>query len=1142
MTSSKPAVEEAADQAHSRGNAPSRSRWEAARNRSADVAELSARLRRWRREFVLRACVDGLAGGVAWIAGWCLGSAVLDAVFFLPWGARCALFCGGVLLALGRLALLLRGIWGVGPERLLRDASSLRRELACYLLPAWELARGVDGGAHTSPALARAHVLETERRLRECPEFRVYPPSPSRRARRAWLALAALACLTAPWLIRRSQGLGRFLPPWHAGALEELLDVSPGSARVPWGASVTLAARLKPKGRSASRPHGTPELWLREARGRDSAKRDPSWSRAVWDREDGDRRSYTVPELTGPIQYRFRWGERRTRAYLVEPAPFPRLDGLTARVYLPLGGTNELSLDAAGELGGLRGGWVVLRGRPNTPLSAAEAAVSYLNRPIPLLRKPSGEYEAGFPLTQDGTFQLNLKSEEGFSDPHPVVYTLRALLDRPPEAELLSPAFDVEASPKEPLPLTYRVRDDHGIASVELAYRVVKEGRKEVTLPLIRFRKPAAEYVGDARWDLSGLPLGESVEFRIRAADNNPLRPGEGWSTKATVRLVDFEEAHMRTSRDWVRALDGLRALAEREERARLLLGALARAESRRVPEESERLLVEWTASQSGLGKEWERVLAELKGAADSMAQDPYSNPGSAEQTRAAWERLSERTREEMREAGARDWPALERSHARLEEEARRAARLLGEGRELQSLQDFWSQARGMDQTGAELASALDEMAKRPDGASAQDQAKLAQALGLLREQMEALSTAISALPKPADSAAPSTKRRQTYVVPLGSARQSADALRRALEAGDLAQAARLARQMSEELGRVRQAIADAAASSARGRGAAGGESGGDGRTQRDELSRRMEEAAAAWRELIEEQNGSLELAQKLHEEGVRARVREQKRLLERLEARQRTALEGAAALTPPVGEDVLGWMRGALREFQRREIAQAPSWLEQAGRRLRALASSHPAAAVLGELAGEQESIREALVRGIPEAAPEESQLSGAAAAAAVQARVRRKTGALREQVESLAAEAVTLTPQAGRSLEAAQQEQAAAEAALGDLKLSEALRREERAVDLLERGWDDLSSAAKRQMSVEQGGMRPFSGGRGTLRPAGPRGRSGMDTGFVPLPSAKDYQPPREIRKDLERSLRERRPRAYDPAIKEYFRRIAE
>jgi hypothetical protein len=43
------------------------------------------------------------------------------------------------------------------------------------------------------------------------------------------------------------------------------------------------------------------------------------------------------------------------------------------------------------------------------------------------------------------------------------------------------------------------------------------------------------------------------------------------------------------------------------------------------------------------------------------------------------------------------------------------------------------------------------------------------------------------------------------------------------------------------------------------------------------------------------------------------------------------------------------------------------------------------------------------------------------------------------------------------------------------------------------------------------------------------------------VRLPSSEEYRPPRELREELERSLRESRPAAHDAEIKEYFKRLA-
>ena len=82
-------------------------------------------------------------------------------------------------------------------------------------------------------------------------------------------------------------------------------------------------------------------------------------------------------------------------------------------------------------------------------------------------------------------------------------------------------------------------------------------------------------------------------------------------------------------------------------------------------------------------------------------------------------------------------------------------------------------------------------------------------------------------------------------------------------------------------------------------------------------------------------------------------------------------------------------------------------------------------------------------------------------------------------------------------------------------------------------------VTAAAQKsiEMQMDEGFSRPASGVR-----SGPGGKMGARLEFVPMPTAKDYQPPKEIREELERSLREKRPAAYDGIIKDYFKRISQ
>lgn len=620
------------------------------------------------------------------------------------------------------------------------------------------------------------------------------------------------------------------------------------------------------------------------------------------------------------------------------------------------------------------------------------------------------------------------------------------------------------------------------------------------------------------------------MEFQVRVDDNASPRPQPGWSQKGYVRVADFEAAHADAARRWLGLEHLLSKLGEKEAEMRRLAERAAQDPAAAQAERGQR-----EALEGQLAQQWEAAAKFGREFSQALDKDAYANPGVAEEARAmasALENAASRELPRAREASrSGDFPQAAQRHARLEAQARHGVRRLEEGRTMQSLQDFWSEADRLDQAGSELSRSLAGLAKggKP---SAEDRRKLDEALGKLQEQMEELAKAIASLPK-APQGSSEEKGRKQYEVPLGAAQRSADALAKALAAGDFAAAARLAQQLADQLAKVRQAVGDAA------REQAGGMAGG----QEDPLSGKMAQAGAAFNEVIEEQTRSLSLAQKLEDAKTPELLAAQTRLLERLAERQAAAVADARGLGSRMPQDALHWMEAALSELRRKALSQAPEHLRRTIARLGAQAAAQPeGGAPLEALAKAEREILEELSRGAQPPPPTPERLSEATAAGAAQRQVRRKTEALGERIEELAREAGGLPGGIREPLDAALKEQQASEEALGKADSGKAVGHEQAALEHLERSRKALSDAAEQQTRVEGGLRQPFDRPGQRLRRAGGGGRAGADTGFVPLPSAKDYQPPRELRQELERSSQERRPPAYDPVIKEYLRRMSE
>jgi hypothetical protein len=155
-------------------------------------------------------------------------------------------------------------------------------------------------------------------------------------------------------------------------------------------------------------------------------------------------------------------------------------------------------------------------------------------------------------------------------------------------------------------------------------------------------------------------------------------------------------------------------------------------------------------------------------------------------------------------------------------------------------------------------------------------------------------------------------------------------------------------------------------------------------------------------------------------------------------------------------------------------------------------------------------------------------------AAAARRQREVRAQAAQLEKMLSELPVDRKPL-----QTLGEAEREMDAAAAALDKPDGEAGLKSAARALELLQKGQEQQQQQRQQQAEAESGlSQRPSSGG---ARPAG-AGRTGAHTGFVELPSAKDYRPPPEMRQEIMKSLEERYPRSYEGVIKDYLKRLSQ
>jgi len=1055
---------------------------------------LSEKPRRWRRQ-KLRGV---LAEAALRLLGWSLAAAALLAGADLLWSpghvVRWGIWWGALaVLAAALWALLIRP-WGACRCRdVLSAAENKFPELRGRLVSAWELARHRADPA-TSRALREAHVDRTRNLLRGLPPGPLFRWKPSRAARRA----AAAAILGSAFLlwVRPAASLRRVFAPWTDRPLEAFLNVSPGSARIPWGRSAAVSASWAPDSLVARAPQDL-KLWIED---------DGGWRETAWDQRGAGSAEFTAENLTAVFKYKMSWHGLFTGSYAITPVPSPGWRRLNAAVE-GLNQDETVALDGAGALQFLAGSRIILEGTPSETL--ARAAVIFSDPPtvLPMRRGQGGRYVAAFDLTRSVDFHFELTALDGRRNSSAPNYAIAALTDQPPAIQMLAPDAPVSADVDGEIPISYAAQDDGGVSRVSLIIRG-KNG-KMVEKDIRDFNPPPKDDIGDYDWSLAGLPPGRAW-FRLKAYDN-AAPPHWAVSRWQIANVADWEKIRREERALWGKSQARLDALAPEESQ---YLEFLRKNKNRPSSRDS------LSKNAEALARNWRAAAEDSTKLSDALSRDPAANPGFA-QSLADFAQA-------MRQAAARDIPEAERArqagnlaeaegiHQGLANLAARGKNLLAAGLQARDWQDAAAKSQDLSLS---AASFLDDLARRGSGAGLNGPARraLEQKLSRIKSQLDALARQIQSLASAAEAPPGSSARS----LPFQSAMDAARSLASALASGDARAAQRLADELSRDLSQISRAL----------QGASSG-----AMSQAEAAATQQAQAAAAlWSRVAAQEQGARAAAQKLDSQETARRIQRQKDILAELEREQAAMVSSAsAAAVFPAG--VLEQMKSVESQFVARQVSDASGRLQD----------------VIGVLRGaakgpdKEKNLDNAIARGEEDVlkrlrqAQEQAEArpdAESAAQAARQGRILAETKSLEQGLRGLRQEGFELPSAALGDVSQAAGEEGAAQEALSGGDVRQALFHQDKALSLLNSGQSSLSRALggrRRAFSLE---LSPSGSGGMT-----PGGASGANTGMVPLPSAREYLPPGVLRGELEESLGEKKPAAYAPVIREYFQRIAQ
>lgn len=170
-----------------------------------------------------------------------------------------------------------------------------------------------------------------------------------------------------------------------------------------------------------------------------------------------------------------------------------------------------------------------------------------------------------FTVARDLDYYIGLVDTLGITNTNPISYRVTCLKDENPAVTILSPVSDIVLPRVMRFPIVYRARDDFGISSIRLSYRLPYE--KKIREVMLRKNVPERDIINEYLWDLSKVNLlpEDTISYFITVYDNDMVKgPKKGISETRMVRVPSVSELMSELAARQDSGITKLRDMSER--------------------------------------------------------------------------------------------------------------------------------------------------------------------------------------------------------------------------------------------------------------------------------------------------------------------------------------------------------------------------------------------------------------------------------------------------------------------------------------------------------------------------------------------------------------------------------------------------
>jgi len=848
---------------------------------------------------------------------------------------------------------------------------------------------------------------------------------------------------------------------------------------------------------------------------------------------------YRIDSVEEEVFYKIKFRGVFSKVYIIQPIVTPEITDFNIVVEPPeYTGMKRFETKSFTETKFLQGSRIKFICETNKNLN--QVFMNIYSRKIKLSvdEKNKKKFYGSFIADYSTDLWFELYDEEGLVNYGSFRYRINVIKDEPPKIEIISPQADIVVMLNSIVPIVYSVKDDISVNKVELVYKIQNKTGIN-TIQVKRYLTKTLESIEEFLFDLSKLKLnyGDVIIYHLVVYDNDVLH---GYKSDITeeyrIEIFSYEQQHQTLQKEIQQFIDKTTEVLGKEIE---LYDTLTELTTQQMNE-----LNELIKKHKQMGKEFENLREMLSSLLDKMFSDPYTSVD----TYTEFKNLNFNLENVINNINTQLLENLQRQNiayaSKLQQQIidflERASVLSQEVIKRQNMENIVS---SINDASSDTKQLLDVLKGLSDKVSKEDMTKLENLLNEIVDKLKKISELVNTMPQKLPEEF--VNQREIKNLDFVSSMQTIQNIFDALSRGDINTAVSLAQQLLDQLESLTKTITQTTNNLLN--------------YSNSYLKKQIEELSNKLDKLISQQQNIYEETKKIDDYRINQIVLKQEQILKYVEKKIKEIMEQIEQLM--VGESLISKsfynvfrnncvlvtkkLRIILSEIEKKRLIQTSQLIKESivlwqqnvnfvekeqNVEQQVLMLTKQIKTSLEEL---DKIINEELEIEYPKNVIEKN-----IGLYNKQNTLANETGEFIDSLRQLGRKSFLITLEDINLAVQAQDEMFFSASALNKLEIPQAVQHQNYALNNLLALKNNLATKQQVLQQVAQQVGQPMGS---TLQLKNvPGGKTGVLTGRVVLPSAKDYVPPRELREDIIKSLSERYPEELKKIIEKYYKML--